>query len=126
MSFYRKGAQAPRLLTSNRLGRRIVPHLSILFRCRCSARRPLMRLTVIGSGYVGLVSGVCLAQRGHRVDCLDIRPEVIQKLNHCEPPIYERGLPDLLRQVTREGTFTAGQMDLSGAQERDLILIAVG
>ena len=55
-----------------------------------------MRITVVGSGYVGLVTGTCLADSGHYVTCFDVIPEKIERLSAGEVPIYEPGLPDLL------------------------------
>ena len=48
-----------------------------------------MRLSVIGTGYVGLVSGVCLAEKGHNVICVDVDQEKIDQINSGVPPIYE-------------------------------------
>ena len=55
-----------------------------------------MKIAIVGTGYVGLVSGVCLAARGHDVACVDIRAEIVTQLNHGKPHIYEAGLPELL------------------------------
>ena len=45
-----------------------------------------MRISVIGTGYVGLVSGVCLAEKGHQVICVDIDKEKVEKINQGTPP----------------------------------------
>ena len=57
-----------------------------------------MQITVIGSGYVGLVTGVCLAEVGHSVVCVDANQDKIAKLKNGEPPIYEPGLATLLKR----------------------------
>src|SRR5947209_2845323 len=61
------------------------------------------RVCVIGAGYVGLVTGVCLADRGQEVVCLDIDDEKIQKLSSGHVPFYEPGLEDLLLRSLRSG-----------------------
>ena len=83
-----------------------------------------MRVSVIGAGYVGLVSGVCLAEKGHDVICVDVDPARVDLINRGIPPFYEAGLQDLLvRNSERFKTTT----DLRKAVlETDLSLIAVG
>lgn len=84
-----------------------------------------MNVSVIGTGYVGLVSGVCLAEKGHRIRCVDIDQAKVDKINQGLPPIYEDGLEALLKKnIHRNLTATT---DLGAAVlETDLSLIAVG
>lgn len=85
-----------------------------------------MRIAVIGSGYVGLVSGTCFADFGHNVFCVDQDAEKIALLKRGEMPIYEPGLAELVATNTRAGrlTFTT---DLSDAVSRaEVVFIAVG
>ncbi len=56
-----------------------------------------MRVSIIGTGYVGLVSGVCLAAKGHDVVCVDIDRSKVDRINRGEPPIHEDGLEALLK-----------------------------
>ena len=56
-----------------------------------------MRVAIIGAGYVGLVSGACLAARGHDVACVDVDSRRVDLINSGVPPIHERDLPELLR-----------------------------
>jgi UDPglucose 6-dehydrogenase len=56
-----------------------------------------MRVTMVGAGYVGLVSGACIADFGHRVTCVDKDCDKIAALNASEIPIYEPGLAELVR-----------------------------
>ena len=55
-----------------------------------------MKLSIIGTGYVGLVTGVCLAEQGHDVTCVDIDRAKVEAINAGRPPIHEAGLPELL------------------------------
>ena len=85
-----------------------------------------MKVTVIGTGYVGLVSGTCLAELGNDVVCLDIDPEKIKVLQDGGVPIYEPGLQDLVRRNVAAGRlhFTT---DVAMAVDHGTIqFIAVG
>jgi len=84
-----------------------------------------MRVSVVGTGYVGLVSGACLADKGHDVVCVDIDPEKVERIRRGEAPIYEEGLDDLLaRHVGRGLRATTDLRD--AVLGTDLTLIAVG
>src|SRR5690349_5421813 len=84
-----------------------------------------MKVSVIGTGYVGLVSGVCLAEKGHEITCVDVDPTKVERINRGDPPIHETGLPELLRKNLNV-RFRA-TTDLAGAvSSTDLSLIAVG
>ena len=85
-----------------------------------------MRVAMIGTGYVGLVSGACFADFGHEVVCVDKDKEKIAALTRGEMPIYEPGLNDVVAINARAGRlkFTT---ELSGAvAEADAVFIAVG
>ena len=62
-----------------------------------------MRLTMVGTGYVGLVTGVCFANTGNDVTCLDVDPRKIEKLKRGECPIYEPGLTELMERNNAAG-----------------------
>lgn len=84
------------------------------------------RITIIGTGYVGLVTGACLADFGMKVICVDINTDIINKLRRGVIPIYEPGLEQLVERNVyyKRLTFT---MDIGEAvQESDVIFIAVG
>jgi UDPglucose 6-dehydrogenase len=84
-----------------------------------------MRLTVVGCGYVGLVSAACLAEIGHEVICVDIDEQRIAELNRGELPIHEEFLPELLRR--HQGNrlrFDASVSDAVGQSEA--VFITVG
>lgn len=85
-----------------------------------------MKLAVVGTGYVGLVSGVCFSDLGNEVICVDKDPRKIDTLNRLESPIYEPGLKELIEKNYEENRlkFTT---DLSlGVKNSDIIIIAVG
>jgi len=85
-----------------------------------------MNLTMIGAGYVGLVSGACFADFGHNVICVDNVPDRVAKLNSGDMPIYEPGLEDVVANNRKEGrlSFTT---DLAAAvAAADAVFIAVG
>ena len=84
-----------------------------------------MRLSVVGTGYVGLVSGACLAETGHEVICVDVDPGKVERINRADPPIHERGLAELLKRNV--GMRLRATTDLAEAvRQTDLSLIAVG
>ncbi len=84
-----------------------------------------MKISIIGTGYVGLVTGACLAEKGHQVTCVDINPERVAALNRAESPIFEAGLEELLRKHV--GKDLSATTDLNAAVlGTELTLIAVG
>ena len=85
-----------------------------------------MKIAVIGTGYVGLVSGACLAAKGNHVTCVDMNPEVVEKLNRGEPHIFENGLKDLLTDIIAKGAFKASTDIRSAMETHDLFIVAVG
>ena len=85
-----------------------------------------MRIAMIGTGYVGLVSGVCFSDFGHDVVCVDKDIAKIEKLEQGKVPIYEPGLGELMKKNVDAGrlSFTLDlKQALSGA---DCVFIAVG
>ena len=85
-----------------------------------------MKISVIGTGYVGLVSGACLAERGHQVTCVDIRPEVVKEINAGRPPIHEVGLEELLRSACNKGVLSATTDARPAILDSEVTLICVG
>jgi len=84
-----------------------------------------MKVSVLGTGYVGLVSGACLADKGHQVTCIDVVKDKVDRINRGEPPIFENGLEDLLKRNI--GTRLKATLDARQAVlDSDLTLIAVG
>lgn len=84
-----------------------------------------MKLSIIGTGYVGLVTGACLADKGHEVTCVDIDPARVDSLNRAQPPIFETGLAELLRRNVGSGLKATS--DLGAAiMDSEITMIAVG
>lgn len=85
-----------------------------------------MKLVVIGTGYVGLVTGTCLAETGHDVVCVDIDRAKIESLRRGEIPIYEPGLQEILLRNVEKGRLHFS-MDLpSVMDDAEILMIAVG
>ena len=83
-----------------------------------------MKITVAGTGYVGLVTGVCLAEKGHQVTCVDVDEKKINLMRQGISPIYEEGLPELMKKNMERLTFT---IDYKKAYaDAEVIFIGVG
>jgi UDPglucose 6-dehydrogenase len=85
-----------------------------------------MRVAMIGTGYVGLVSGACIADFGHQVVCVDKDVAKIEALERGEIPIYEPGLQDLVRQNVTEGRLAFSTTLAEAVREAEAVFIAVG
>ena len=85
-----------------------------------------MKIAIIGSGYVGLITGLCLASKGNDVRCIDLNKKVVDQINNGIPCFYEKGLEQLLKQQLNLKKFYAfsnlNEIDF----EVELIIIAVG
>ena len=84
-----------------------------------------MRISVIGTGYVGLVTGVCLAEVGHDVTCVDVDPVKIQTIRAGKTPIFEEGLEPLLQRHIGKRLQVTGTLR-NAVLESDVTFIAVG
>ena len=85
-----------------------------------------MRIAMVGSGYVGLVSGVCFADFGHNVVCVDSDAEKIAALKRGECPIFEPGLDDLMQRNAREGRLAFTTELGACVPQAQAVFIAVG
>ena len=85
-----------------------------------------MKIAVAGTGYVGLVAGVCFAEKGHIVTCVDVDEEKIARMNQGVSPIYEAGLDELLQKNLASGRLFFTSDDKQAYAEADAIFIGVG
>ena len=84
-----------------------------------------MRIAVIGTGYVGLVSGTCFAEMGNKVTCVDVNTKKIEKLKQGVIPIYEPGLEEMVQSNLAKTLFFT--TDLAEAiKDAEIAFIAVG
>lgn len=85
-----------------------------------------MNITIIGSGYVGLVSGACFAQMGNTVICIDVDKKKIKKLKQGLVPIYEPGLESMVQENTAKGFLKFSTDIKESLKQSQLLFIAVG
>jgi UDPglucose 6-dehydrogenase len=85
-----------------------------------------MRVAVVGTGYVGLVTGVVLADLGNDVICVDNNPEKLEKLRAGIPTIYEPGLEEIMKRVLSEGFLTISDSIADATRKSEIVFIAVG
>jgi UDPglucose 6-dehydrogenase len=85
-----------------------------------------MHVVMIGTGYVGLVSGACFADFGHHVTCIDKDSRKIEQLQRGEIPIFEIGLAELVRTNVRQGCLEFSTHPAAALREADAVFIAVG
>jgi UDPglucose 6-dehydrogenase len=84
-----------------------------------------MNLTIIGTGYVGLVTGTCFAEVGHKVICVDKDPAKVKLLQAGGMPIYEPGLDELVTKNVKAGRLHFSNSTQEGVERSDVIFIAV-
>lgn len=85
-----------------------------------------MQVCVIGTGYVGLVTGVCLSHIGHHVICVDNNEEKVKLMKSGQSPIYEPGLSELMKDCMESGRLEFTSNLQAGVQHGDILFIAVG
>ncbi|UOQ45705.1 UDP-glucose/GDP-mannose dehydrogenase family protein [Halobacillus salinarum] len=85
-----------------------------------------MKISVIGTGYVGLVTGVCLSETGHEVTCLDIDEKKVQSMRNGISPIYEPGLDEMMKRNIEENRLFFTSSYEEGLADKEFVFIAVG
>lgn len=85
-----------------------------------------MRVCVIGTGYVGLVTGVCLSHIGHEVICVDNNEEKVKLMQSGQSPIYEPGLSELMKTSAEAGRLMFTSDLAKGVAHGEVLFIAVG
>lgn len=85
-----------------------------------------MRVCVIGTGYVGLVTGACLAHIGHQVVCVDNNVEKVKLMQSGQSPIHEPGLPEILQSTLKDGRISFTTDMAAGVNHGEILFIAVG
>ncbi len=85
-----------------------------------------MRIAVVGTGYVGLVTGTCLADSGNTVTCLDINADKIARLKRGEIPIYEPGLEELVERNAAAGRLRFTTDTAAAIRDAEVVFLAVG
>lgn len=84
-----------------------------------------MKISIVGTGYVGLVTGACLADKGHSVTCVDLDREKVDRINRSEPPIFEAGLEELLDENVPDRLRATTNLP-EAVRESTVTFIAVG
>ena len=85
-----------------------------------------MKIAVVGTGYVGLVAGACLAENGNDVVCVDKDPAKVRSLQRGRIPIYEPGLSELVKKNAEEGRLSFTTQLRKAVKSSQIIFIAVG
>jgi len=84
-----------------------------------------MKVSIVGTGYVGLVTGACLAEKGHTVTCVDVDEEKVHQINNGHAPFFENGLDELLQKNVPHALQCTTNLE-NAVVNSDITLIAVG
>lgn len=86
----------------------------------------MKKITIIGAGYVGVVTAACFADMGHSVTLIDIDPDKVRALNQGKMPVHEADLPDLWQRSRSQGRLQVTASYAEGLQDAEFVFIAVG
>lgn len=86
----------------------------------------IMNVAIVGTGYVGLPTGVGLAELGHQVICIDRELSKVKALQEGKVTLYEEGLEDLLKKNYQKGTIRFTDSMQEGVSQADIVILAVG
>src|SRR6266852_2595962 len=92
-------------------------------RCRMAVAVESMNLAIIGTGYVGLVTGTCFAEVGHNVICVDCDAEKVKLLQDGGVPIYEPGLEELVKRNTAAGRLSFSISTAEGVEKSNVVFL---
>ena len=84
-----------------------------------------MRISVVGTGYVGLVTGTCFAEMGNNVTCVDIDKDKVARMNAGQVPIYENGLEELFHRNQNQGRLLFTSSLEEGIKDAEIIFLAL-
>ena len=85
-----------------------------------------MKITIVGTGYVGLITGICLSSKGHKVITVDINKKIVESINKSKPHFHEKGLLELLKKVIANNSFSASTSLENALSLSEVVIIAVG
>ena len=85
-----------------------------------------MKIVIVGTGYVGLISGLCFSSVNHNVTCVDINLKTVEMLNRISPPFYEKGLKELLKNEFNSNRFKVTSNLRNALIDADIVFLAVG
>ena len=83
-----------------------------------------MKITIVGVGYVGLVTAICLASKGHNIICIDNNKEKIDMLKNCKSPIFEPRVEEYMHRFQNNLKYTSDIIE--AYKNTDIIIICVG
>src|SRR6185503_14272162 len=122
----RSHERGPHVESDVHAGRRMIYPPFVLAAARACARGLGLRIAVVGTGYVGLVVGTCLAENGNAVVCVDNDETKVAALRRGEVPIYEPGLEEMISRNVAEERLSFSTDLAAAVRASEILFIAVG